>query len=62
MREITYLDVFPGTGELFSFDLCLAKIFALRFARFFSRELISAEELMAAISAATSSAVDCKTK
>ena len=55
----TYLDEFPGTGELLSFDLCLAKIFALRFALFFSLELRAAEELMAAISAATSSAVDC---
>jgi hypothetical protein len=57
---MTYLEEFPGTGELFSFDLCFAKIFARRFALFFSLELRSAELLMAAISAATRSAVDCK--
>ena len=57
-KRETYLDKLPGTGEQFSFDLCFAKIFALRLATFFCRELMSAEELMAAISAATSSAVD----
>ena len=43
-----------------SLDLCLASIFAFLMALFFSRELSWADELIAAISAATTSAALCK--
>ena len=56
MDSITYLfDWNESPSFDASFDLCLANILAFRMALFFSLELID-EELIAAISAATTSA------
>ena len=56
MDSITYLFDWKESPSFdASFDLCLANILAFRMALFFSLELID-EELIAAISAATTSA------